>query len=114
MNRIKKFEINNKIYEIKEVSQEELQKQQGNIDGDYFGLTIPSKQEIWLWKDLKKDQKRQTLLHELFHCYVMNYITTNACNYDEDTWADISANSHDVIHKIADNYLKKGEVSKDE
>jgi Zn-dependent peptidase ImmA (M78 family) len=108
-----KFEINNKTYEIKEVSQEELQEEQGDINGKYFGLTIPSKQEIWLWKDLKIEQKRQTLLHELFHCYVMNYITTNECNFDEDIWADISANSHNLIHKTADDYFRK-EVEKDE
>lgn len=100
------FNINNKKYIILEVSQDELQKEQGDIDGTYFGLTIPSKQQIWLWKDLKKEQKKQTLLHELFHCYVMNYITTNQCNFEEDIWADISANSHELIHEVVDKYFK--------
>ena len=102
-----KFEINNKIYEIKEVSQEELQKEQGEIEGTYFGLTIPSKQEIWLWKELKREQKRQTLLHELFHCYSFNYLTFNAIDFKEDDWADVSANSHDIIHKITEDYFGK-------
>lgn len=102
-----KFEINNKTYEIKEVSQEELQKEQGEIEGTYFGLTIPSKQEIWLWKELKDQQKRQTLLHELFHCYSFNYLTFNVVNFSEDDWADVSANSHDIIHKIVEEYFGK-------
>ena len=100
------FNMNNKKYIILEVSQDELQKEQGDIDGTYFGLTIPSKQQIWLWKDLKKEQKKQTLLHELFHCYVMNYITTNQCNFEEDIWADISANSHELIHEVVDKYFQ--------
>lgn len=100
------FIINNKKYIILEVSQDELQKEQGDIDGTYFGLTIPSKQQIWLWKDLKKEQKKQTLLHELFHCYVMNFITTNECKFEEDIWADISANSHDFIHQVVDKYFQ--------
>lgn len=102
-----KFKINNKTYEIKEVSQEELHKEQGEIDGTYFGLTIPSKQEIWLWKELKVEQKRQTLLHELFHCYVFNYLTFNLCDFKEDDWADVTANSHDIIHKIVEDYFKE-------
>lgn len=100
-----KFEMNGRTYIIKEVSQEEMQKQQGDLEGTYFGLTIPSKQEIWLWEELKSEQKRQTLLHELFHCYTVNYFTFNPLEINEDTWADISANSHDIIHKIVEDYF---------
>ena len=101
------FIMNGKRYTIIEVPQEDLQKEHGETKGTYFGLTIPSRQEIWLWKELKQEQKRATLLHELFHCYVMNYITFNECNYDEDTWADISANSHDIIHEIVKRYMEE-------
>ena len=56
-----KFEMNGRTYIIKEVSQEELQKEHGEIDGTFFGLTIPMKQEILLWEELLKEQKRKTL-----------------------------------------------------
>ena len=102
-----KFKINNRTWTIEEVSQEEMQKQQGDIEGTYFGLTIPSKQEIWLWEELKSEQKRQTLLHELFHCYSCNYLTFNVVNFNEDDWADVSANSHDIIHEIVEDYFRK-------
>lgn len=100
-----KFEMNGRTYIIKEVSQEELRTQNGEIDGEYFGLTIPNLQEIWLWEELLKEQKRKTLFHELFHCYTMNYLTFNDLEFKEDTWADISANSHDMIHKIVEDYF---------
>lgn len=103
------FKMNGRTWEIKEVSQEALRLQNGEIDGAYFfGLTIPNRQEIWLWEDLKEQQKRQTLLHELMHCYSFSYITFNMVEFKEDDWADISANSHDIIHDIAESYFKKG------
>jgi hypothetical protein len=100
-----KFEMNGRTYIIKEVSQEELQQEHGEIDGTFFGLTIPMKQEIWLWEELIQEQKKKTLYHELFHCYTFNYMTFNPLEFNEDTWADISANSHDMIHKIVEDYF---------
>ena len=72
-----KFEINNREWVIREASQEDLKLEQGDIEGTYFGLTIPSKQKILIWEELDKTQKRQTLMHELMHCYVCNYISFN-------------------------------------
>lgn len=101
-----KFKMNNRTYEIKEVSQEDLRQEIGEIEGDYFGLTLPKNQEIWLWKELNNEQKRITLIHELSHCYMFNHITFNKTNFSEDDWADITANSHDIIHKIVEDYFK--------
>ena len=102
-----KFKMNNRTYEIKEVSQEDLRQEIGKIEGEYFGLTLPKNQEIWLWQELSNEQKRMTLMHELSHCYMFNYITFNNTNFSEDDWADITANSHDIIHKIVEDYFKK-------
>ena len=38
---------------------------------------------------------------------MFNHITFNKTNFSEDDWADISANSHDIIHKIVEDYFKK-------
>ena len=100
-----KFKMNGRTYIIKEVSQEVLQQEHGEIDGTFFGLTIPMKQEILIWEDLLKEQKRKTLYHELFHCYTCNYLTFNPIEFSEDAWADVSANSHDIIHKIVEDYF---------
>ena len=50
--------------------------------------------------------KRKTLIHELTHCYIREYITHEEKNYSEEMVADISANSHDIIHKIVEDYFK--------
>ena len=55
-----KFKMNNRTYEIKEVRQEDLRQEIGEIEGDYFGLTLPKNQEIWLWQELNNEQKRIT------------------------------------------------------
>lgn len=102
-----KFEINNREWEIKEVPKEwlleEYKKEYEN--GVYcFGLTRYSKQIIYLNDELCKDVKRQTLYHELMHCYIWSYI--HCFNeIGEEAMCDISANSHDIIHKIVEDYF---------
>ena len=54
---------------------------------------------------MHKEQKRQTLLHELMHCYVWSYVC-GFNNISEEALCDISANSHDIIHEIVENYFK--------
>lgn len=109
-----KFKMNNKEWEIKEVPQRTFWEDNGELDKMnnneyYFGRTKSSLQEIWLDKDLKFDLKKKTLYHELMHCYKDCYI----CLYDineqsEDFWCELSSNSHDTIHKIAEDYFRGG------
>lgn len=103
-----KFKMNNRDWKIIEKTQEEMKKEVGNEDGNFYGLTFYRTQEIWLYKDLYKEQKRQTLMHELMHCYIGTYVTLmeNLIKYDEDLLCDISANSHDIIHEIVEEYFK--------
>lgn len=105
-----KFKINNIEYIIKEVDQEELLRWKCNKeDGYYYGQTHFQTQEIWLDKALTKDKKRKTLIHELTHTYIREYLTTRDLDYEEEILCDISANSHDMIHKIVEDYFKGGE-----
>lgn len=111
-----KFKINDREWTIKEVSQEEFWKDEGEEDKIgtpeynttyHFGRCIYKKQEIWLWKDISKEQKKKTLYHELMHCYRGSYIGFfDLDGQTEDFWCDISANSHDIIHKIVEEYCK--------
>lgn len=69
-------------------------------------MCLFSKHKIWINKDLPLKQKEETLLHELFHCYKGSFITFNSLdNTTADIWCNISANSHDIIHKIINNYF---------
>jgi Zn-dependent peptidase ImmA (M78 family) len=103
-----KFEINGLNYEIKEVSSKvmyevaEINKEPGM---DRLGQHSSIEQIIYINEKLTPDMKKRTLLHELMHCYIWSYLS-NLEFYNEETLCDISANSHDVIHKIAEDYFK--------
>lgn len=104
-----KFEINGREWNIFEKSQEELCSYFNEEIGNdkYFGITIPERQEIWIWKEIPIEQKRKTLYHELMHCYLFSYVSFNDINFSIDDFCDISANSHDIIHSIAEKYFSK-------
>lgn len=108
-----KFKINNKNWEIKEISQEQMREQLKQHNdrveefGKYYGLTYADTQTIYLDKDLCIDRKRTTLLHELGHCYINTYITHLDQNYSEEDVVDIIANSHDIIREIVDKYFNQ-------
>lgn len=111
-----KFKMNNMEWEIKEFSQEEIKKIQNtrkakeeenvkSVDSRYFGVTYHDDLLIILDKDIAKDVKRKTLIHELTHCFIGCYITHQEKNYDEEMVADIVSNSYDIIHKIVEDYF---------
>lgn len=112
-----KFKMNNVEYTIKEVSQQEYKELRIKEDeedgveisdvknGIYQGSTYYTKGIIYIDKNLPHEIKRKTLIHELTHCYIREYITHEEKNYSEEMVADISANSHDIIHKIVEDYF---------
>lgn len=108
-----KFKMNNREWEIKELSQEEIREHFKNykydgepVQGKYYGLTYMDEQTIYISNDLHPEQKRQTLMHELMHCYIGCYITHQEQQYTEEDICNFSANSHDIIHKIVEDYFK--------
>lgn len=109
-----RFKINNRNWEIKELSQEEMKQHITDYkwdgqpgEGRYYGQTYFDEQTIYLDKDLHIEQKRQTLMHELGHCYIGVFITHQTEKYDEETVVNILSNSHDIIHEIVDRYFGK-------
>lgn len=108
-----KFEMNNREWEIIELSQEEIREKirEYKYDGEpkegrYFGLTYLDNSKIYIDKDLCLDQKKQTLKHELMHCYIGCYLFNIEKEYTEEDLCNISSNSHDIIHKIVEDYFK--------
>ena len=105
-----KFKMKDEEWTIQESSQENLYKEFGEEfknDGSYLnGITCPIKKTILLYKDLDNIQKKKTLYHELMHCYMFTYISFNNIEFSIDDFCDISANSHDIIHKIVEDYFK--------
>ena len=115
------FKINNRNWKILEISQEEIKiiqnKRKANeteniksINERYFGITYADLQIIYLDKDLPEDRKKATLIHELTHCYIINYITHLEKEYIEEEVADIVSNCFEIIKEILEKYFK-GEKS---
>ena len=104
-----KFIMNDREWTIKEVEQNELCSAHNDFSGDgcYYGTTFPSIQEIWLYKDIKKETKEKTLYHELMHCYMYSFISFNNIDFSIDDFCDISANSHNMIDKIVKEYFNE-------
>ena len=112
-----KFKMNNREWIIRETSQSDIKSMQNkrraneeenlkSITPRYYGVTYCDMQEIYIDKDLPVDRKRATLIHELTHCYIDNYITHDDKQYSEEDVADIVSNSYDIIHEIVDKYFK--------
>ena len=109
-----KFKMNDRDWEIKELSQEEIRqhfidyKYDGEpVQGKYYGMTYMDEQTIYLDCDLHTNKKKKTLYHELMHCYKSCFICFYELNnQDEDFWCELSANSHDIIHEIVEDYFK--------
>lgn len=112
------FKINNRKWKIEEKSQSDIKNIQNirrankeenleSITPRYYGVTYCDIQEICIDKDLPLDRKRATLIHELTHCYICNYITHDEKNYSEEDVADIVANSYDIISEIINKYFPK-------
>ena len=100
--------MNGSCYTIKEVSQDELQKEiAAETDGYYYGQTRFRKQLILIDKDLPKERKKKTLYHELMHVYIREYISTRDIELTEEELCDISANAHDMIHEIVRYYFDR-------
>nr|DAE21090.1 MAG TPA: Protein of unknown function (DUF3920) [Siphoviridae sp. ctRCE13] len=117
-----KFKINNREWKITETSQESIKNMQNirkaneeenlkSIDTRYYGITYCDIQKIYIDEDLPADRKKATLIHELTHCYIDNYITHCEKQYSEEDVADIVANSYDIIHEIVEQYERNNGVN---
>lgn len=111
-----KFKINNRTWSIKELSQEEIKKEyKRHLDGEpaergkYFGITYADEQVILLDKDLNAETKKNTLKHELAHCYMSVYCYHAQDKFSEEDMADLVANSNDFVNEVVGRYFVKNE-----
>lgn len=102
------FQINESEYTIKETCQEEIKRHIKNDDNDfYYGLTVFQDDLIYLEKSLSYDKKRKTLIHELMHVHIAEFITTQTIDYDEEILCDICANVHELVNEIVNSYFEE-------
>lgn len=102
------FEMNGYNWEIKYATAEEVKKEfnDNNPDSYYFGITTMSKQQILINNEVSIEKQKETLYHELMHCYINCYIL-DGLQFDEEGLCNISAKSHNMIHKIAEDFFQK-------
>lgn len=116
-----KFKINNRSWEILEVSQAEIKTMQNerkandeedikSIASRYYGVTYCDICKIYIDKDLPIDRKKATLIHELTHCFIDNYITHDEKQYSEEDVADLVSNSFDFINEVVEKYKNNKQV----
>lgn len=111
-----KFKMNDCKWEIVEIGQDKIRQhlkeladkelEENPSIGRYCGCTYIDENKIYIDVSLPNDRKRNVLIHELTHCYIQSYMTHSNQNYNEENVCDISANSHDIIHKIVEDYFR--------
>lgn len=103
-----KFKMNDLEWEIKETSAEEVKSNfnDENKESVYFGCAQLSTQTIFLNNEVSLEKKRQTLYHELMHCYIYCFLGDEIgfANLEEGI-CEISSKSHDMIHRIVEEYF---------
>lgn len=101
------FIINNCKWNIKEISDEEMQYNNGK-DGYYtHGYTCYSQDTIYINKT--SPEKERTLKHELTHCWLYMYgHNQDDKHFNNEDVCEIVASINDFINQILEEYKKKG------
>lgn len=104
-----KFKMNNSDWEIKEISNAEMNDMFGE-DGYTDGVTCYGEHKIYLNKEIL--DVRRTLMHELMHCFLYEYGHNQNADksFSYDDVCEVSACSHDMIHEIVEEYFKPNVV----
>ena len=103
-----KFKINNNEWEIKEISNAEMNIIAPSDNEKTFthGETIYRDLTIYINKETK--EKKKTLYHELMHCLMYEYgHNQNEKEFNCEDVCEISACTHDTIHRIVEKYFKE-------
>lgn len=103
-----KFNMNDTIWEIKEISNAEMNILCGSDLKETFthGTTLYS--ELVIYLNENAPDKRKTLYHELTHCFMYMYgHNQHQKEFDNEDVCEINACSHDIIHKIVEHYFSK-------
>ena len=101
------------VEESRQVVKEKYEDAMNEKTIEVFGLTNFCEQKIYINKDMNKDLKEHTLMHELLHCYIAEYCSIEQNDYNEEVMCDICANSHNIIHKIVEDYKLKNSKFKE-
>lgn len=108
-----KCQINNEEWSIEEKEQEFIlnkfneRKKEDEKATYMFGMTDMTERKIYINKEIGSiDQYKRTLYHELMHAYLWSVGVCSWNNYGEEDLCDFSSASHNLIDKIAIDYME--------
>lgn len=98
-----KFIVNNLKWVIEYVNADSTSM--NNSNGLFLGLTEYDIQHISIRSGLTKEMTRQTVVHELCHCFLFSYGIT--CDwYDEEQVCNFFGSHADMITSLTDKFMK--------
>ncbi len=101
-----KFKINNSEWEIKEISNADMQDKYCLDDEFTHGITIYSENTIYLNKDSKNIIR--ILKHELTHVWLYEYgHNQDEKEFNNEEVCEIVASSNDFINEVVKRYRSK-------
>ena len=100
-----KFIVNKLEWSIKHVNEDKVLL--NHEDETFLGLTDYIKQTISIRKGMSEQLTRQTVIHELCHCFLFSFgISTES--YDEEQVCNFFGSHADTILDLTDKFMKKG------
>ncbi|MCI8482227.1 MAG: hypothetical protein HFJ27_04000 [Clostridia bacterium] len=101
-----KFKINNREWEIKEISNADMKNEYETENKFIHGITIYSENTICLNKDSKDMIKN--LKHELIHAWLYEYgHNQDEKEFNNEDVCEIVASSNDFINEVIEEYKKQ-------
>lgn len=101
-----KFKINDHEWEIKEISNADMNIMCGSDKIETFahGSTNYADMIIYINEDTKN--KKTTLYHELCHCFMYEFgHNQQHKEFNYEDVCEICASSHEILHKIVESYF---------
>ena len=107
-----KFKMNNEEWEIKKISNAEMNIMMPSDKKESFthGSTQYDELTIYLNEDAKSIRK--TLIHELTHCFMYEFGHNQwEKEYNNEDVCEIVTSSYDIIHKIVEDYFGENKIT---
>lgn len=99
-----RFKANNLTWNIDFVNEDKSLMNSDN--GMYFGLTEYQSQQISIRTGLSKEMTRETVIHELVHCFLFSFGVCGFGSLNEEQVCNFVGSHLDKIHDITEKFMK--------
>ena len=102
-----KFKMNNMEWTIEVISNDKMNTLCSSDSSETFTHGITRYDELVIYLNETAPDKRKTLYHELTHCFMYEFgHNQHEKEFNNEDVCEISACSHDIIHKIVEDYFR--------